>query len=308
MSLSIRDIQYFLEIAQTGQLTSSAHELGISQPALSKAIQRVEQQFGGQLFERSVNGMQLTSAGLRVAEQLGRLQAQYADTLVLAGDMLASRAGLIRVGVTDITAGYRLSTALARLLAHRPGLRITVRVDRSDALAAQVRDGQLDLALVPAYENQNLQAHMLRVDHDPMLAVVRAAHPLTQLRTPQLADIAPYAWVMGGEQSAAYRHLKALFESQGLAAPTVMVEVPFASEFTLSLLAQTDLVSLVPRSFVRHIDVQQFVFLPIAQLQLERAVVLISRHGASWSPLMTALRDALLASALQQQTAADIDY
>ena len=204
----MRDIQYFLEVATTGQLTSCANELGISQPALTKAVQRVEAQFGGPLFERSVNGMQLTSAGQRVAEQLGRMQAQYADTLALAGDMQASRAGLIRLGVTDITAGNRLSVALAQLLARRPGLRVKVSVGRSDALAAQVRDGQLDLALVPAYDDQDLQVQSLRLDHDPMLVVVRAGHPLAQLRRPQLVDVARYDWVMGGEQSAAHRSLK----------------------------------------------------------------------------------------------------
>lgn len=299
MSFSIRDIQHFLAIAKTGQITSTAHELGVSQPALSKAVQRVEQQFGSALFERSVNGMQLTSAGLRVSEQLGRLQAHYADTLLLANDMLASRAGLLRLGLTDITAGNRLSAALARLLAHRPGLRVKVRVDRSDALAAQVHDGQLDLALVPSYQGQQLQTHALRIDRDPMLAVVRSGHPLAQLaqqRPPQLADVAHYDWVMGGEQSAAYRSLKTLFESHGLPAPTVMVEVPFASDFTLSLLAQSDLVSLVPSSFGRHMDRQAFAFLPVAELQLERTVALLSRHGVQWSPLMDALREALLAA------------
>ena len=110
MPLAIRDIEYFLAVARSGLISSTALELGLTQPALTKAVQRVEEEFGTRLFERSATGVRLNSAGLRVAGQLGRLQAQYADAMLLAGDMRASRAGLIRVGVTDITAGNRLST------------------------------------------------------------------------------------------------------------------------------------------------------------------------------------------------------
>ena len=297
MPLAIRDIEYFRAVARSGLISSTALELGLTQPALTKAVQRVEEEFGTRLFERSATGVRLNSAGLRVAGQLGRLQAQYADAMLLAGDMRANRAGLIRVGVTDITAGNRLSTALASMLAHRPGLRVRVRVDRSDALAAQLRDGELDLALVPAYAGQDLQAQVLCVAQDPMLAVVRADHPLARLKRPTLADVARFGWVMGGEQSAAYQVLRQLFQSRQLPAPTIMVEVPFASDFSLSLLASTDLLTLVPRSFSRHMDRQRFALLPIRELELERSVVLLSRLGGSWSPLMEALRDALLRQA-----------
>lgn len=267
----------------------------MTQPALTKAVRRVEDEFGLQLFERSVRGMALTAAGLRVAEEMRKLQAAYADTVLLADELRARQAGLLRVGVTDTTAGNRMAAVLGPLLVQRPGLRVRMRVDRSDVLAAQVREGDLDLVLVPAYEGQPLDGHRTKIDNDPMLPLVRAGHPLASRSRVSLRDVADFGWMSGPTNSAAYRAVTEIFTRNALSPPTVVMEVPFASELNLSVLAATDLVTLVPRSFMQHATDERFAVLPVAALCIPRAVVLLSRPGSAWSPLMETLRDSLLA-------------
>jgi len=291
----MRDIEYFLAVAKSGLLSAAAEEQGVTQPALTKAVRRVEAEFRLQLFERSARGMVLTSAGLRVAEQARRLQANYADTVQLANEMRAQQSGLLRVGVTDTTSGNRVAAALGSLLAKRPGLRVRLRVDRSDTLATLVREGELDLAMVPAYEGQPLDAERTKVDNDPMLPLVRSGHPLMQCARVALADVATYGWISGPASSAAFKALTDIFARHNVSVPRVVMEVPFASELNLSVLAATDLVTLVPRSFMRHADDNRFAVLPVPALRVPRAVVLLSRPGSTWSPLMQALRDNLLA-------------
>ncbi|WP_288252658.1 LysR family transcriptional regulator [uncultured Hydrogenophaga sp.] len=294
MSIAIQDIGYFLAVVEAGKLSGAAEDLGVTQPALSKAMQRVEGEFGLQLFERRARGVVLTSAGIRVAEQMRKLQADYADIVLLADEMRAQQAGLLRVGVTDTTGRNRMIAAMAALLKQRPGLRVRIRVDRSDALAAHVREGTLDLALVPAYEGQALSGERTKIDNDPLLPLVRAGHPLARRSRPTLNDVASFGWMMGPEHSAAYRALQAVFLSNGLQAPTVVVEVPFSSEMNLSMLAATDLVTLVPRSLMRNTATTRFAELPIPALRIPRAVVLVSREGSPWSPLMRTVREQLL--------------
>lgn len=294
MSIAIRDIQYFLTVVESGRLSIAAAEHGVTQPALTKAIQRVEQEFGLPLFERNARGMAPTPGGLRVAEQLRRLQGSYADAMLLANDMRAQQAGLLRLGATDTSAGNRLAAALGPLLAARPGLRVRLRVDRSDVLASLVRDGELDLALVPAYDHQPLAAERTKIGNDPMWPLVRAGHPLVSRPRITLADVAGYGWLTGPAHSSAYRALVEVFTRHQLPAPHVVMEVPFASELNLSVLGSTDLVTLVPRSFMQHVHEDRFMVLPVAALRIPRAVVLLSRPGAPWSPLMSSLRDALI--------------
>lgn len=295
MSLAIRDIQYFLAIVRTGQLSSAAEAHGVTQPAMTKAVRRVEEEFGLQLFERSARGMAPTAAGIRVADELRRLQGVYADTVLLADEMRSRQAGLLRVGVTDTTAGNRMAAVLGPLLLQRPGLRVRMRVDRSDVLAAQVREGELDIALVPSYEGQPLEGERTKIDNDPMLPLVRAGHPLALRSRVSLKDAVGFGWIGGPIDSTAYRALTEVFARNALPPPTVVMEVPFASELNLSVLAATDLITLVPRSFMQRAKGEAFAVLPISALRIPRAVVLITRPGSAWSPLMETLRDALLA-------------
>lgn len=294
MPLAVQDIQYFLAVVEAGQLSGAAEELGVTQPALSKAMQRVEREFGLRLLERNARGVLLTSAGIRVAEQMRRLQADYADIVLLADEMRAQQAGLLRVGVTDTTGRNRMIAVMASLLKQRPGLRVRIRVDRSDVLAAQVREGTLDLALVPAYGEQ-LNAEQTKVDNDPLIPLVRSGHPLAARSRVTLKEVAAFGWMIGPAHSAAYRALRSVFENHDLPAPTIVVEMPFSSEMNLSMLAATDLVTLVPRSLMLKTVEDRFAVLPIAALRIPRAVVLLSRPGSDWSPLMRTVLDQLLA-------------
>lgn len=296
MPLSIRDIQYCLAVARCGQLSSAAMELGVTQPALTKAVMRVEEEFGLQLFERTARGMTLTSAGMRVNDQLAVLQNEYADTMHLADEMRASHAGLLRLGVTDMTASSRMASALGPLLAQRPGLRVRLKIDRSDSLDAQISDGSLDLALIPAYEGQPLVSTKAKIAEDPMLPLVRKKHPLAPRSSVSLGDVAEFGWVMGPTHSAAYRTLASMYARARLRAPQVVVEVPFASELNLAILGDTDLVTLVPQSFMPRVPADRFAVLPVSALRIPRSVVLLSRAGATWSPLMKMVRERLVCS------------
>lgn len=303
MALTIRDIEYFLAVAQHGRLSAAAEEHAVTQPALTKAVQRVEAEFGLKLFERSAHGMRLSASGLRVVPRLQQLQASYTDAVRLSNEMRAGQAGLLRVGSTDTSPDNRLVAALAPLLGQRPGLRVRVRVDRSDVLAALVRDGELDLALIPAYDQQPLDVEHTKIDSDPLVPLVRAGHPLARRTRPTMEDTAAFGWILGPGQSAATRALAEIHARARLPPPKVVVETPFTAEMNLGLLAGTDLLTLVPRSFLRHRHDARCVELPIAALRIPRSVVLVSRADADWTPLMAALRDGMLHGARSARTA-----
>ncbi len=294
MSLSIRDIRYVLAVVTSGQLSAAAAELGVTQPALTKAVKRVEEEFGIDLFERAARGMVLTSTGLRVVDQLHALQSAYTDTVHLVDELRASSSGLLRIGVTDITARNRIASALGSLLGQRPGLRVKLSIDRSDGLVSQIGHGELDLALVPVYEGQLIEADQTRIENDLMVPVVRKGHPLATRSALTPGDLEHCGWILSSALSSAYRTLSAVLLEAGLGPPNIVMEAPFASEINLAVLAETDLVTLAPRSFLEHSGKAGFVELPIPALQIPRSVVLLSRPGAFWSPLMEAMKERLL--------------
>ncbi|MBY4598140.1 LysR family transcriptional regulator [Ottowia caeni] len=295
MSLSIRDVEYVLAIASAGQISAAAASLGVTQPALSKAVQRVEETLGVSIFERAARGVVLTSTGLRVLEQLQALQSAYTDTVHLVDELRANSAGLLRVGVTDNSAKNQIVPALSSLIAQRPGLRVKLSIDRSDGLAAQVARGDLDLALVPIYEGQVVEAKQTKILIDVMVPLVRASHPLAGRPSLSVRDLLPFGWLMSAPHSAAHTALTAALAREGFSPPNVVMEVPYSSELNLAILSQTDLVTMAPRSVLSSSGGTGFVELGIPALRMPRTVVLLSRLEGFWSPLMEAIRERLMA-------------
>lgn len=297
MDFTLRDIDYFLAVAKAGRLAQAAQACDVTQPALTKAVRRLEATFGLQLFERNARGMRLTSAGLRFMDTAQALSAGYHDALRMAAEMQARQAGLLRIGVTDTTRANLVTPTLAPLLRQRPGLRVALRVGRSDQLGGAVRDGELDLAIVPAYEGQPFDCERVKIGNDPLLPVVRAGHPLALRPRPSLADLVPHGWILSGPNAAAYRAVGAVFTRAGLPPPVVVVKTEYSSEAGLALVRSTDLLAMAPQSLLRATDQKDLHMLPLPALRLTRAVVLLTRKGTAWSPLMETFRDALVATA-----------
>src|SRR5690606_37050169 len=102
----------------------AATACGVTQPALSKSLQRLEADTGLALLERGGRGLRLTSAGLAFREHAQKLWAQYRDAVRHAMELRVGEAGLLRVGATGATMDAYVMPALQRLLPLRPALRV----------------------------------------------------------------------------------------------------------------------------------------------------------------------------------------
>lgn len=294
MTISLRDIEYFLGVAHHGRLSQTANQLDVTQPALTKAIQRVETWFGVPLFERTSRGMSLTSSGIRAMDQLLRLKASYTDTKLLANDMQAHKAGLLRVGITNASGERMVIDALSSLLGQRPALRIQLHHGRSDELSALVQTGELDAAIVPTYAGQPLTGFQTAIRKDPMQLAARKKHPLVKNSNIKISDLSGYGWVLGNRQSSAYRAIEAIFNRHNLPGPNVVLEVSYTSVLSAQILARTDLLSMLPSSVLHLLDMTQFAIIPVEELRLDRTVVFLTRDVNSAPPLVDALRNTLL--------------
>jgi len=146
--MDLAALRSFLVLAQAGNATRAAEELGVTQPAVSNQLARLEGALGQQLFDRTPQGMQLTAAGelLRgyVEEGLGRLEAGRAALARLAG----LESGSLRVGGGATATTYLLPQLLGHFHASHPGIRLFVREEGSQAVTEAVARGELELGIV----------------------------------------------------------------------------------------------------------------------------------------------------------------
>jgi len=294
MYLHPRDIDYFLAIASHGRLSAAAAACGVSQPALSKAIQRLEADVGLALFERGIHGSRLTSAGELFHASAVLLQAQHSDVASLALELQACHAGLLRIGTTSVTRHAPAAHALVTLLKRRPALRVTLHTGQSDELNSAVEEGRLDLAVVPAYAGRPFSSKQDELGRDVMVPVVRATHPLLKKRKLQMADLVGYSWAASASKSTARQALTGFFSASALPAPQISLEFSYVTEAVLSMVAATDLIGFVPATMTARGVGTDLGILPLPELHLIRSIVLLSRPNAHWSPLMRAFRDELV--------------
>lgn len=293
MNLSLRDIEYFLAAVTHGNLDRAAASCGVSQPALSKSLQRLEGDTGLALLDRSGRGLRLTSSGLVFLEHAKKLWMEYQDAVRHAAELRVGQAGLLRVGVTGATIDSVAMPALQRLLPRRPALRVQLTQGLSDDLNAQVASGMLDLAITPVYADAPLTLHQELIADDKSCVAASRRHPLASRRKLALRDLAPFRWVLPKSASVARHVLDARYADSNLPLPSAALEVEHFSKGALELLAHSDLLALLPLSALA--TTSDVVVLPVALGRpLPRSVALISRQGTTWSPLMHEFRRAVL--------------
>ncbi|MBX3365897.1 MAG: LysR family transcriptional regulator [Phycisphaeraceae bacterium] len=146
--MELTPLRYFVAIARAGHITRAAISLGVTQPALSASIQRLESEVGAPLLHRTGKGVELTDAGrafLTHAEEALRAS----DTATRAvREVMGLERGSIRIGGGATAVAYLLPPVVSALRKSHPGLRFFVREGGSTDVAKAVLSGELDLGIV----------------------------------------------------------------------------------------------------------------------------------------------------------------
>jgi DNA-binding transcriptional LysR family regulator len=146
--VELTPLRYFRAIAQHGHMTRAARSLSVSQPALSAMLKKLEAEVGTDLLHRTGRGVELTDAG-RVFLQHAEDALRRADAAVQAvRQLMGLETGSIRIGAGATAASYLLPPVISALRKKHPGLRFYIREAGSNAVAAAVLSGELDLGIV----------------------------------------------------------------------------------------------------------------------------------------------------------------
>lgn len=298
MDIKLRDVDYFLAWARHGGLAPAAETLNVGAATVVKAIQRLEESFDIELLQPESREARLTPWALNFAEAVQGLSARYADALRVISEMKGQRTSVFRIGFPDPGRARPMAGPLSMLLQASPGLRLKIRMGQPDRLMAQaVRDGDLDIAMMPVYEAVPEGCDSVEVGRDPLLPVVRAGHPLAQKASLLLADLVPYAWSLAAAHAPITLWLNEAYARSGLAAPEIAVENEYASLFSLSLLRANDLITVIPRSVLALAAPGEFRVLPLPALRRQRSIVFLTRAQATQSPLLRSFLDAMVQAA-----------
>ena len=194
---NVRDLTRFLAVAERGNILAAAEHLGLTQPALSYTITRVERRFGAALFERHSQGVRLTALGAAASERgqrvLREIEAGEADLAALR----KGRGGTVAVAASAVFLQALLPGAIAAFHKEFPRVEVVLQPSSGDVLRL-LAAGCIDLycgvigsgRLPPGLRCKTLPATTAGI-------VAHRRHPLHG-RTPGWADLAGYPWIEYG--------------------------------------------------------------------------------------------------------------
>lgn len=273
----MRHLHTFVAVAQQGTLGRAAETLNLSQPALSKTLNELEQLTGTRLFERGRLGAQLTVPG----EQFLTHAVKVLDALNTAGQALNRKedasADVVRVGALPTAALGILPAAIGRFHQQQKSTSLQVATMNNTMLLAGLKSGEIDLGIGRMSDPElmgGLNYELLFLES--LKLVVRPGHPLLQ-ETITLSRVMEWPVVVSPKGTVPRQNAEALLQSQGCKMPAGCIETLSAS-LSRQLTVDYDYVWFVPSGAVKE-DLRQatLVSLPVPTQSASEPIGILTR-------------------------------
>lgn len=194
--MDLKTLRYFDEIVRCGSYGKAAQSIPLSQPALSKAMQLLEDELGVVLLERGRKGVgvRVTAAGDVVLRHARAILDQRRQLLTDLDALRGLKRGELKIGFPPIGSAEMFADLIAEYRERYPDITVQLIERGGDALEQAVRAGEIDFAATLLPVKDDLET--LFVHSEPMVLAVPRNHPLAKRRQVQIADLEQIPFVM----------------------------------------------------------------------------------------------------------------
>ena len=259
--MELRQLQYFLVVADELHFGRAAEMLNMSQPPLTVAIKKLERELSVQLFERTTRSVKLTSAGQLFRDSLAPVLADLDRVVAEVSEVNTGLRGKLSVGFVSSASYTVIPEAVALFRARRPQVELLLRPVTTDEQVDLLVEGNLDVGILR--DPTRLPGmDMEQIHTEPLVLALPASHPLTNLDVVAVEDIAGEDFVL-----YPYKHMSGFFSVvhslfDGYEQPRI-VEQAIHQETILGLVAAGLGMSILPES-VSRFQMPSVAFRPIA--------------------------------------------
>lgn len=175
--LSLPQLESFLKLAEIGSFRDAAAALGVSQPALSRTISKIEGRIGTRLFDRHTRHISLTPTGERLRPMADRLLKEYENSFLQLSDFVEGREGLVRIASLPSLASTVLAPAITHFQELYPGVQFDIWEDVGEPVHHAIENHSADIGLAPPPQ-QSGNLHYKPTIADDIVLVCRKDDPL----------------------------------------------------------------------------------------------------------------------------------
>jgi LysR family transcriptional regulator, hydrogen peroxide-inducible genes activator len=174
--MQLNAVRYFVALSDTLNFTKAAEQCNVSQPAFTRAIQKLEEELGGLLVSRERDNSHLTALGLLVEPQLREMIAQAGQAKKLARRFIRLDQADLRVGVMCTIGPIHFVSFLGRFRGRHPGVELTLLEAVPDRLCDMLMDGSLDVAIMARPDGFGPAFHTIELYSERFVVACSAGH------------------------------------------------------------------------------------------------------------------------------------
>jgi DNA-binding transcriptional LysR family regulator len=269
-------LRIFLAVAQERSFSRAAAKVHLTQPAVSQAVRRLEQELGEALFDRTSKNGTLTEAGSMLQNYGQRIVRLAEETESAVRELRDLRRGRVLIGANE-AAVHTLLPLIARFRQRHRDITIDVRRVPARQIAVEVQQGSLDfgaLSFHPAQEG----LLVVPVGTDELVLLVPPSHELAKRRQVQMEEVAKEPVVAHNDPSPARERVLRLFESRHIPLRMV-ISLPSLDGIKRAVELQLGVALLPRRCAITEIANGRLVAIPVAGVSRKRQVMIVCRKA-----------------------------
>lgn len=206
--MEMHQVRYFLAVARTLNFTRAAEESNVTQPSLTRAIQKLEEEFGGELFRRERALTHLTDLGRMMLPFLERAHEAAQAAKNLAKGVGKATVAPLTLGVAAVLRGRHLNDALEEVGGALPGFQLKICTGDAEHLLQDLLKGDLDVLILAEPRDAHERLDVVELFRQLYAVAARSDHMVAVAETPALDHLSGIGWVeLGGDVCAEFREV-----------------------------------------------------------------------------------------------------
>jgi DNA-binding transcriptional LysR family regulator len=279
--MEMSQLEFFLQVVEEGSFSKAADAVGRTQPAVSIAVRRLEEEVGASLFDRSQKTPTLTEAGVVIRDYARRIMSLRDEARAAVSELRALKRGLVRVGANESTSLYLLPQVILAFRERHPEVKVEIYRHVSERLPRVVLEGKVDFAVL-ASEPTDRDLDSFPVLRDDLALILNPEHPLAAREEVTVEELGRESFLAHNVRTASRNKVVEVFAAHHT---PLNITLELATVETIKRFVQLNIgLAFVPRMCVREeLERGTLSTVPVRGLSYTRTLWVTHRRNVTFS-------------------------
>jgi len=289
--MEMTQLEFFLQVIAEGSFSKAADAVGRTQPAVSIAIRRLEEEVGAPLFDRSQKSPTLTEAGLAIQDYAQRILTLRDQARGAVAELRELKRGLVRVGANESTSLYLLPQVILSFREKHPDVKVEIYRHVSEHLPREVLGRSVDFAVL-AFEPEDRDLESFCILRDKLALILNPEHPLASREEVTVEELGRESFLAHNVRTASRNKVVEFFAAHHT---PLNITLELATVETIKRFVQLNIgLAFVPRMCVaEELERGTLASVPVKGLSYTRTLWVTHRRNVTFSHAAAAFLSAL---------------